>query len=380
MPIDPLRWKRSILDAHMIDYRSLVGFRDSTLPNGMRIIDVYSASGLNFTILPDRGMDIWSASYKGIPLTWLSPGSPYPPDWGQSWLRQFNGGLLTTCGLSHVGPPEVDEITGERRDIHGTYTRLRASIISAPEADWYTEEGAKYNRMELRINATLWDAPIFGSQLKIKRTIIASLHQPDIGIMDHITNVGDQAVPLMLLYHINLGFPLIQDGSTLYTRSHRVVPRDAAAQAGLATWQTYDAPAPNYAEQVFYHHLLASPPFTEERGTMSQVMLTTPTEDLALELIWDHHSLPYFTQWKNTRQGQYVCGIEPGNCIPEGQNAARRNGRLQFIQPGEHVETYVGLSVRDGKRAVKRYKDWFATPLPEAIPHPFVKLGQDPNP
>src|SRR5579862_4435421 len=105
--IDPHQWTPEQLNQYSIDLRQFFDMRESTLPNGMRIIDAYNASGLHFTILPDRGMDIWTAHFKGIPLTWVAQGSPYAPDFGQTWLQQFNGGLLATCGLTHVGDPET---------------------------------------------------------------------------------------------------------------------------------------------------------------------------------------------------------------------------------------------------------------------------------
>src|SRR5215207_5289858 len=103
----PTLWTREQFERHSVDMRQFIGFRPSTLTNGMRIIDAYSVSGLHFTILPDRGFDIWAADYKGIPLTWISQGSPHQPDFGQSWLRQFNGGLMVTAGLMNVGGEEI---------------------------------------------------------------------------------------------------------------------------------------------------------------------------------------------------------------------------------------------------------------------------------
>ena len=69
-----------------------------------------------------------------------------------------------------------------------------------------------------------------------------------------------------------------------------------------------------------------------------------------------------------------MCGIEPGNCIPEGQNAARSNGRLQMIQPGETVETYLSLDIVEGAEAVKGLLDRINTPHPDARPIPNCKL------
>src|SRR5262245_2437740 len=120
---------RPTVEKHSLDMRQFIDFRQATLPNGLRTVEVYNGSGLTFTLLPDRGLDIWTAHYKGKPLTWISQGSPFPPDFGQSWLRQFNGGLMTTCGLTHAGPPETDDQTGEIRDLHGKFTRLRAGSL-----------------------------------------------------------------------------------------------------------------------------------------------------------------------------------------------------------------------------------------------------------
>ena len=78
----------------------------------MRAIDVNSGSGLNYTVLPDRGMDISLASYRGINLVYLtSTGESHPAFYepeNSGWLRTFTGGLLTTCGLTYLGPPVLD--------------------------------------------------------------------------------------------------------------------------------------------------------------------------------------------------------------------------------------------------------------------------------
>src|SRR5690606_34032290 len=98
--------------------------------------------------------------------------------------------------------------------------------------------------------ATLQDVSFFGAQLTLRRTYHLSLQEAVIGIRDHILNEGDTAAPLMLLYHFNLGFPLVREGAKLCTSS-QTYARDAAARAGLDTWNTYDAPTAGYAEQVF---------------------------------------------------------------------------------------------------------------------------------
>ncbi len=363
---DPVNWDESLLARYSADMRQFVGARDITL-NGMRALHLYNAAGLELIVLPDRGFDIWDARFKGLPLTWLAPGSPFPPDWGADWLRQFNGGLLTTCGLTHVGPPEIDDLTGEKSGIHGNYTRLRAGNYAVDPAWEFSQPEDEVNYYELRYSATIRDTSLFGPQLTLKRTYYLSLQNADIGIRDYITNVGDSPAPLMLLYHFNLGFPLVREGVKLHS-SGNVYPRDAAARAGLDVSEEYSAPTANYREQVFYHHLRV------ENSEAKHAHILIGDDSLALHLMWDTDTLPYFTQWKNTRQRQYVNGIEPGNCIPEGRNSARKSGRLKMLEPGESVGTYLCLTVLDTAEQIAVCRDRIESLTADGQPIPACKL------
>ncbi len=330
-------FSRDNLERHSVDMRQFIDFRQATLPGGQRIVEMYNSSGLTLTLLPDRGLDIWSAHYNGLPLTWISQGSPHAGEFGAGWLRLFNGGLLTTCGLSHVGPPETDPDTGEQRDIHGDYSRLPAHQVAA-SAGW---DGERY---VAELTGVVAQSRLFGEQLRLTRVYRVVLGAPEIEIVDVVENVGDMPAPLMLLYHFNVGYPLVREGSTLHLPDTRVVPRDAAAQAGEARWHRYDAPLDRYPEQVFFHHVCA-----DENGQASAVL---ENGNWGLQLQWDTRSAPYLTQWKNTRAGIYVCGIEPSNCLPEGQNMARSRGRLPMLPPGESAHFTNRLRILDSADAV----------------------------
>ncbi len=342
---------REDLERHSVDMRQFIHFQRATLPSGMRIVEAHNSSGLTFTILLDRGLDIWTAHYKGIPLTWISQGSPYLPDFGQNFLQQFNGGLLTTCGLVHVGPPETDDQTGEQRDLHGRFNRLRAENVQILPV-WLKDKVNEQEYYTLELSGLIAESRLFGEQLRLERTYFMTLGKPQIDIFDKVTNVGDEPAPLMLLYHFNVGFPLVSEGAKLYTPHHAVYARNETARAGLHRWADYDAPTPGYVEQVFFHHVKT----ISSGGTAEAALLH---DDFGLSVTWETLNLPYLTQWKNTRQGIYVSGIEPGNCIPEGQMAARRNGRLVMIEPGrENAQRFhCRLSILDGAEAVADCKN-----------------------
>ena len=336
--IDPTTWTPEELARHSVNPRQFIDFRESTLPNGMRIIDAYNASGLTFSILPDRGMDIWAAHYNGLPLTWISQSAPHPADFGQTWLQQMSGGLLTLCGLTHAGSPEVDDISGVQRDFHGRINRMRAERVAVGEV------ASSGGEMSLSLYGRVPESGLYSEQLVLERTMTMVLGKPGLYIEDHVTNLGDEPSPFMILYHFNFGFPLIAEGTRLETPAEIIYPFNDLARPGLETSAIYSGPVRGYESVVYVHHLKAMNGNTEvllHRG------------DFGLAMRWPTEQLPYLTQWKNTRHGIYVNGVEPGNCLPEGQNKARQSGRLVMLEPGESRTFQVQLDVLNGTEAVQ---------------------------
>lgn len=331
--------RRSEIEAHSVDMRQFVDFRQAVLTDGQRVIEAYNAAGLSYTVLPDRGLDIWTAHYRGVPLTWIAQGSPFLPGQFPNWLREFNGGLLTTCGLTHAGPPSANPITDGGRDLHGLYTRLRAyevAVTGGWQAESYVTE----------LSGTVSENKLFSEQLRLERVYRLAHDQPVIEWADRVINRGDTPAPLMVLYHINLGYPLIRAGTRLATAHEAVYSRDAEARTGYQRWPEYDAPVARYAEQVYFHHVK-----TIGQGWTTAALLQ---DTFGMKFEYDAAALPYLTQWKNVRQGIYVCGVEPGNCLPEGQVAAQEKGRLVMLQPGEERRFAVRLTVLDGSDAVQQ--------------------------
>ena len=330
-------FSRTTLERYSVDLRQFIDFRSATLAGGQRAVDAYNSSGLHFTLLPDRGLDIWTAAFKGKPLTWISQGSPHEPHYGAPYLRILNGGLVFTCGLRHVGPPEADMATGEWRDLHGDYSRQRAFDVSA-SGGW---QGERYVA-ELRGAAA--ESALFGEQLRLNRTVRMALGEPSLEIQDVVENRGDAPTPLMVLYHYNFGYPTVHEGVRLHTAQARVIARNDRAREGLETWAEYGAATALFEEQVYFHDVKAGV------DGMSAAVLADDAFGIMLE--WDADTAPYLTQWKNFRQGIYVCGVEPGNCVPEGQNRARESGRLVMLEPGAVSTFFTRLTVLDGGQAV----------------------------
>jgi hypothetical protein len=316
---------------------------------GIRIADVDNGSGLRFTVLLDRGMDIGDASFNGIPFAYQTPVGPVHPSYfepdGLRWLRGFGGGLLAGCGLRNVGAPETEE--GMRVDgplgLHGRLSNTPAEDIAVSkgwtraqrerphECAAMTEGNGKNNRYELCVTGTVREVSFFGENLKMRRTISTAMGDNSITISDEVTNCGVRSSPLMLLYHINAGFPLLSEKSVIEGRVKETMPRTENAAAGIGEWNVCQTPTAGYVEQCFFHDVE-----TDADG-MARMTLRNPESGIAMEVAWRKAELPYFTQWKMMGEQEYVLGLEPANCHPDGQTAEKESGTLKIIEPGDAV-------------------------------------------
>jgi hypothetical protein len=334
-------WTQRELLGYVGDIGQVGGVRMITLADGperdLRAAELRTAAGLRFTVYLDRGMDIGPLEYRGVPLAWTSPTGPAAPAFyepqGLGWLQTFHGGLLTTCGLTQAGPPADDN--GEQLGLHGRISHTPARQISQGD----TWDGDTYS---FWIEGRMRETSVFGHDLELKRRITACLDEARLVIEDQVTNTGGVAAPHMILYHINLGFPLLQAGSRLVAPSQEVIPRDEVAAPGLDEHTQFHAPTPGYAEQVFFHQMRA-----DDDGFV-KVVLRNDALGIGLQLRYRQQELPWFTQWKQMGWGTYTLGVEPGNCRPEGRVAAREREALVELAPGEQVNYRVEINVLEG--------------------------------
>ncbi|MBE6356068.1 MAG: DUF4432 family protein [Lentisphaerae bacterium] len=301
---------------------------------GMRIIDVDNGSGIRFTVYPDRGMDIGEASFHGTPIAWL-PAEPavaasYDPA-GINWLRSWGGGMLTSCGLINVGGP--CEAGGDSHGLHGRLSHIPATEVNT-ESKWLPDGSYR-----LTVSGKVIHSRVFGEQLILTRKISCIAGENTITIEDSVENAGFAEQPLMLLYHMNFGWPLVNENSFLTPVDHPVVPQGEVAAKGLTNWDKMEPSTPGFAEQVFYHDLPA------DADGMSAISLINPDEKIKLTVSCRKAELPYIVQWKQMGQGEYVLGIEPGNCIPENQNNNRDKGILRTIAAGTTVNHKVTVTL-----------------------------------
>jgi hypothetical protein len=320
---------------------------------GVAAIEVSTGSGLAFTVLPDRGLDIPFCTFKGLNLVYLAPGGIAHPAFhdpaGFEWLRTFFGGLLTTCGLTYFGDPGRDG--EEELGLHGRYASLPALRV-CDRSRW---EGDEYR---LEISGTVEEASLFGDKLRLERSIASALGANSLTVRDRVHNFGSRPAPFTILYHINAGFPLLDAGSELHSTSFSVQPYDAEAAAHLGELERFAAPDPGYAGmgEDFLHTMAA-----DEQGYAWAALINRGLgpaggpEGLALYLRFRADTLPYLNEWKMLADTDYVVGIEPTNTKIRNRAILRREKRLPFLAPGETREMEVEIGVLEAAEGIAQF-------------------------
>jgi hypothetical protein len=302
---------------------------------GVRAAEVRTGSGLAFTVLLDRGMDISHAEHSGRPMNWRSMTEDVHPAYfepeGLGWVRSFFGGLVVTCGLNWAGAPCHDPLAGPARlgprdlGLHGRISHTPAKNVWADGA-W---DGDEY-RMWIR--GRCQEGMVFGENLILEREISTQLGANGLTIRDRVENAGYDRVEHMILYHVNIGFPAVDGGSELLSPSTRITPRDDAAADGQEQARILDVPIAGYHEKAYFHDLAAGPDGVTGSAIVNRKL------GFGVYLKYRAAELPFYTQWKMMGQRNYVVGMEPANCLPLGRAAEREAGRLQFLEPRETRE------------------------------------------
>ncbi|MBN1836168.1 MAG: aldose 1-epimerase family protein [Spirochaetales bacterium] len=339
-------WSKNELVSRIGDPRQIAGATPFIMSEGkaegVRAVRVDTGGGLEFTLLPGRGMDIAGASFRGRALSFLSgtgiTSPAYYEEPGLGFLRGFYAGLLTTCGITNVGAPSVDQ--GEAFGLHGRVANAGAEDL-AVDHRW---EGDEYL---ISVKGVVREARALFENLTLTRRVQTRLGSRGFTLDDLIENRGFREEPLLMLYHFNFGFPLLGPGARVVGPIAQTLPRDEAARSdrGVEEALQYPEPQPEYAEKVFFHTLRG-----DERGRTFVALLNRDVGDgtpLGVVLRFDLAQLPLLTQWKMPCQGFYVLGLEPGNAPPIGRGPLREQGRLPMLAGQASYPVHIEFEVLD---------------------------------
>ncbi len=345
------RYSKDELNARIGRPEQIGGIRRITFDDGrargVRALEVRSGGGLTFTSVADRALDVCAAEFRGIPLVWHGPGGLAAPAYyqprGEDFAQNFFGGLFTTCGLSNFGPAGTDSYGSF--GTHGRVNHLPAQDVCARTV-WEADS------CFFEITGVVDEARMFGAALRLERRLRIELGSNRLEVRDTVTNDGGTRVPHMLLYHCNMGFPLLDADAKLHISQSSMRPRDDRAKSGLSDWNLGGDPEPDFAEQVFVHT-----PLPCNDGLAGAMMVNRNLDSergIALVVWFDPVELPALFTWRMLGKKTYVMGIEPANCPTiEGRVRAGERGTLPFLEAGESRSYHLAFEIVSGRQAIE---------------------------
>ncbi|MCC6314906.1 MAG: aldose 1-epimerase family protein [Thermomicrobiales bacterium] len=298
---------------------------------GVRVLEFRTGTGFQFDVMVDRAMDIGRCELNGMALGWQS-NAGFPGPWayepeGLGWLRGFGGGLLTTCGLDHTMFMADDSAEHFGYPAFKTQTfGLHGRISYTPAR--LTGYGERWEGDQCTLYATgeMTQARVFGEQFVLRRRIEARLGESHLRIHDEVENIGNAPTPHMYLYHVNVGFPVVDDGAELLVPASNPVARGAHSAEG---YTRFHGPEAGYVEQVTEHDVAA-----EADGSVP-VAIVNRARGIGVYEVFNQNQLPHHFIWRMLGRGTYVVGIEPSTNSTSGRLADKAQGKLTVLEPGQ---------------------------------------------
>ncbi|MBL6996366.1 aldose 1-epimerase family protein [Desulfobacula sp.] len=304
---------------------------------GAELLEFKTGSGLEFSIALDKCMDILTLSYKGMVLSQLTKNGPTSNKSGLPIKGYFpkavNGGMMYTCGLLNVGTDYLDD-DGVYHPFHGQigFTPAEnAGIKAFWDGDDYVMEATGLMR----------ESAIFGDNLTLYRKIKTQLGSNELEIIDIIENNSPKEAGFNILYHINYGFPFLNEFTELKFPENKVTPLTPESEKCLAECDRVSKPVDGASDQVFLREIME-----QEDGSC---VIKTENQNLGIGsyLSYQKKSLPNFLHWKSMGSGDYAMGLLPTNSSCDGRPRDIENGTIRTLEPFEKTEFRLKIGVYD---------------------------------
>ena len=261
---------------------------------------------LTVELLVDKCLDIGGLYHEGTNISFLTAGGLNSAE--KEFDANFNGGFLYTCGLDTIG--------GRAMPIHGRIHNIPAETIKTE----VTENGVE-------IVGVIKQSSLFGEKLTLKRTFKTAVNSNEFEVSDEIINDGYLDSEYCIMYHTNIGYPMLDSGVTVTAPIKSTVARNDYAKKVMDSCLVMDEPKADNEETVYFH--------TVEKG---DITIINKKLNKSINISYDEKALPYFIEWKSMVSGAYALGIEPATTTLDGDFAKKA------IKPKEVVNT--GIKVK----------------------------------
>ncbi len=317
-----------------------------------RVAHVDTGAGLRFTVALDRGGDIVEASYKQHNLAYLTPNGYKTPshayNFAADWLTGWPGGLLTSCGPNYAGPPREED--GNSFGLHGHHSNTPAGVTMLINPDPHR------GKEEMVLSLSIKDSRMFGPVIEVRRTFQCRLGVPEVILYDEVINRGNTRVAHNWIYHVNLGYPLLDGGSKFIYKGKAVELTAGDKKVSGAQLNRYKkATGPIEAHRGPGERVVMIDPTPEKDGSCHVGLINNKLK-LGFELCYQKEAFPRLINWQHYGPGgSYVTGIEPLSGSLLGKDADDHPAAEQWLEPGEAKRYQTSIRIHDGSAAVTSF-------------------------
>ena len=222
--------------------------------------------------------------------------------------------MLYTCGLDSIG-------AREGYDLHGSLHNIPAEIVRA-----------ECNGEGIFVEAIVRDTALFGRDLVLRRRITSGIGADSFSVEDTLVNEGFREEEYCILYHMNIGYPMLDSGARVIARVDGIEPRTEWSAKNIDTAFEMSEAGPEM-EETCYFIKMAEP----------AVVLVNSSVGKQLTLRYSGDTLPHFVEWKSMASGDYALGFEPCTSVLDGGFEYKRIGA------GESVRFSLSIAVNEIK-------------------------------
>lgn len=315
-----------------------ITFRDD-VSDGVRAIELRNTQGLYATCLEDECLDLFDLSFKGTNLSFQTKNglvankffNAAPGEFGFNW----RAGMLYTCGLGNCGGGCEDG--GVYHPTHG-----RIGMKPARNVNVIRDESG------VTITGTMRDSALAAHQLDLERSVFFPAKGKEITIRDTVVNREAIEAEYMLLYHVNLGYPLLSPGSRIVIGKGEHTNKQGGPMP--ADWNLCREPQDIKDEELFSHTN------TADSEGFAYAALINDKLGLGCYVKYSLETLPILIHWKNLCSHDYAMGLEPSNTNIMGRARERENGTLPKLPGYGKAQFQVSIGVLEGKEEIAAFE------------------------
>ena len=247
--------------------------------DGIKVVEINNGN-LRLMLNESKALDIMQCWHKGENVSFISKNGFTKREC--PFLKRFEGGMLYTVGLDSAGGREGFEP-------HGSLHNIPARVVSLV-----------CNEEKIEVVAEIEDTALFGKNLTLIRKISTIICGDAITIEDTLINNGTKDEDFCLLYHINIGYPMLDEGVRICFDGLKIEARTELADEKCGEIHTFLKPVDNQEERCY---------FIENGEPLVKVYNEKIQKVLIVE--YSKETLPAMVLWQSNATNDYALGIEP---------------------------------------------------------------------